>query len=59
VGEQQRVAVGRGTGRLGDADGAAGAGDVVSPIRWPRMRARASVGPPAANGTITVIGFVG
>src|SRR5436190_5371313 len=28
----------------------------VVDIRWPRMRAIVSVGPPAAKGTVTVIG---
>jgi hypothetical protein len=29
------------------------------PMCWVRMRASTSVGPPAANGTIIVIGRVG
>jgi hypothetical protein len=31
----------------------------ISPIFWQSTRASASVGPPAANGTITLIGLDG
>ena len=32
---------------------------VSSDMRWPTMRAMMSLGPPAGNGTISLIGFAG
>src|SRR5436190_1270937 len=32
---------------------------VSSDMRWPTMRAMMSLGPPAGNGTISLIGLVG
>ena len=65
--QQQRVAVGRRARGAGRAERAAGAADVLDDdllaqlcdIVSPRMRAIASVVPPAANGTIRVIGRLG
>ena len=66
--EQQRVAVGLGLGGRGGADVAVGAGAVVDHDLLAELRARSpaasrragrSSAPPAANGTIRVIGRVG
>ena len=32
---------------------------INSDMRWPTMRAMMSLGPPAGNGTISLMGFVG
>ena len=31
----------------------------ISDMRWPTTRAMMSLGPPAGNGTISLIGFAG
>src|SRR6185437_4259481 len=62
--EAERIAIGRRVRDTADADGPRGAGDIldddVLPSVWPMCcasnRPMTSVGPPAANGTIMVIG---
>ena len=64
VAEAERVAVGAAPRDAADADGAGGAGDILdddvlserTAHRSANKRPTTSVGPPAANGTIMVIG---
>jgi hypothetical protein len=65
--QQQRVTVRIGLRRAGRAERAAGAADILDDDLLPSVldidsatrRVTVSVGPPAANGTMTVTGLVG